>query len=109
MAPDTVLIVEDHPLGRELVVNLFTGISEQHYRRPADQRHIPHLGYGTSVCFHGRSLSHGTRRKRKMKARLQWDRRTFLTWGISASLLLPSRQAVASEAAIAFLRIDGMT
>lgn len=44
-----------------------------------------------------------------MKARLQWDRRTFLTWGISVSLLLPFRQAAASETAIAFLRIDGMT
>ena len=44
-----------------------------------------------------------------MRARLQWDRRTFLTWGISASFLLPFRQAVASEAAVAFLRIEGMT
>jgi hypothetical protein len=44
-----------------------------------------------------------------MKARFQCDRRTFLTWGISASLLLPFRQVVASETAVAFLRIDGMT
>ena len=44
-----------------------------------------------------------------MSARLQWDRRTFLRWGISASLLLPFRQAVVSETAVAFLQIDGMT
>ena len=44
-----------------------------------------------------------------MRARLQWDRRTFLTWGISASLLLAFRHAVASETAVAFLQIDGMT
>lgn len=44
-----------------------------------------------------------------MKARVQCDRRTFLIWGISTSLLLPLRQAVASETAIAFLQIDGMT
>jgi hypothetical protein len=44
-----------------------------------------------------------------MKTRFQCDRRTFLIWGISASLLLPFEQAVASETAVAFLRIDGMT
>lgn len=44
-----------------------------------------------------------------MKARFPCDRRTFLIWGIQASLLLPFRQAVASESAVAFLRIDGMT
>lgn len=44
-----------------------------------------------------------------MKARSRCDRRTFLMWGIHASLLLPFRQAVASETAVAFLRIDGMT
>lgn len=44
-----------------------------------------------------------------MKTRFPCDRRTFLLWGISASLLLPFRQAVASETAVAFLRIDGMT
>lgn len=44
-----------------------------------------------------------------MKTRFPCDRRAFLIWGIHASLLLPFRQAVASETAVAFLRIDGMT
>ncbi|VUZ85002.1 hypothetical protein MELA_01377 [Candidatus Methylomirabilis lanthanidiphila] len=44
-----------------------------------------------------------------MRARLQWDRRTFLTWGIGASLLLAFRQTAASRTAVAFLQIDGMT
>ncbi len=44
-----------------------------------------------------------------MNARCQCDRRTFLIWGIRASLLLPLGQAVASETAVAHLRIDGMT
>jgi hypothetical protein len=38
-----------------------------------------------------------------------WDRRTFLAWGMGAPFLLALRRAVASETAVAVLRIDGMT
>jgi len=37
------------------------------------------------------------------------SRRSFLAWGLGASLLLALRQARASETAVAYLRIDGMT
>ncbi|MBI2883863.1 MAG: hypothetical protein HYY11_08160 [Candidatus Methylomirabilis oxyfera] len=43
-----------------------------------------------------------------MKTRFQCDRRTFLAWGLGASLLLALRQARASETAVAYLRIDGI-
>lgn len=44
-----------------------------------------------------------------MSAWHEWDRRTFLTWGLGASFLLALRQAHASETAVASLQIDGMT
>jgi hypothetical protein len=37
------------------------------------------------------------------------DRRTFLGWGMGSLLLLTVGQAAASEATVAYLRIDGMT
>ena len=37
------------------------------------------------------------------------SRRNFLAWGLGASLLRALRQARASETAVAYLRIDGMT
>lgn len=37
------------------------------------------------------------------------SRRSFLAWGLGASLLLALRQARALETAVAYLRIDGMT
>ncbi|MCZ7625234.1 MAG: hypothetical protein M5R38_04825 [Candidatus Methylomirabilis sp.] len=44
-----------------------------------------------------------------MKATREYDRRTFLFWGMGASLLLLLREATASETAVVRLRIDGMT
>jgi hypothetical protein len=44
-----------------------------------------------------------------MNTRFQCDRRIFLAWGLGASLVLALRQGMASETAVASLRIDGMT
>ncbi len=44
-----------------------------------------------------------------MTARSEWDRRTFLTLVVGAPLFIAVRRAVASETAVAVLRIDGMT
>jgi hypothetical protein len=44
-----------------------------------------------------------------MRARLQWDRRTFLAWGIATFLTLAASGPVAAETALAVLHIDGMT
>jgi len=44
-----------------------------------------------------------------MTARSDWDRRTFLAWVAGAPLFIAVRQVIASETAVAILRIDGMT
>lgn len=44
-----------------------------------------------------------------MNTRLQCDRRTFLAWGLGTWLFFSAERGTASETAVAYLRIDGMT